>query len=300
MILSVSRRTDIPACFPGWFLERLRAGNVLVRNPFSRRLTKVALSPETVDAIVFWSKDPAPLMPFLTEIDQMGYRYLFQFTLTPYGKEWEPGLRDKSAVVKTFQELSLRLGPSRVLWRYDPILLGDGVDMDYHKRHFSRLCRDLSGYTDQVTVSFVDQYASLLKKPFRSPNGPEREELAAYIGKTAPQWGMAPAACCEAADYTAFGIGRASCIDKTRLESLCGAALHLRPDTGQRKGCGCVQSVDVGAYQTCRNGCVYCYANRGRPPVEAGHGALLAGCVLPGEEAYPCPAQSCIQDQLRF
>ena len=123
MILSISRRTDIPRWYSEWLLRRLRAGEVLVRNPYRPgQLRRVPLSPAVVDAIVFWTKDPAPLLPWLDELDGMGYRYLFQFTLTPYGPEIEPGLRDKRAIVETFQALGRRLGRGRVLWRYDPIL----------------------------------------------------------------------------------------------------------------------------------------------------------------------------------
>lgn len=134
MILSVSRRTDIPRWYSEWFLRRLRAGEVLVRNPYRPgQLRRVPLSPAVVDAIVFWTKAPAPLLPWLDELDGMGYRYLFQFTLTPYGPEIEPGLRDKRAIVETFQVLGCRLGrgPGAVAVRPHSV----------HRRHRPRLAR---------------------------------------------------------------------------------------------------------------------------------------------------------------
>ncbi|MEO2798907.1 DUF1848 family protein, partial [Flavonifractor plautii] len=159
MILSVSRRTDIPRWYSEWLLRRLRAGEVLVRNPYRPgQLRRVPLSPAVVDAIVFWTKDPAPLLPWLDELDGMGYRYLFQFTLTPYGPEIEPGLRDKRAIVETFQVLGRRLGRGRVLWRYDPILFTDAIGLAWHEARFRKLCKALSPFTDQVTVSFLDPY----------------------------------------------------------------------------------------------------------------------------------------------
>ncbi len=159
MILSVSRRTDIPRWYSEWLLRRLRAGEVLVRNPYRPgQLRRVPLSPAVVDAIVFWTKDPAPLLPWLDELDGMGYRYLFQFTLTPYGPEIEPGLRDKRAIVETFQVLGCRLGRGRVLWRYDPILFTDAIGLAWHEARFRKLCKALSPFTDQVTVSFLDPY----------------------------------------------------------------------------------------------------------------------------------------------
>lgn len=299
MILSASRRTDIPACFSHWFLERLYAGEVFTRNPVNGRLTRVPLSPQWVDAIVFWTKDPAPMLPLLEHIDALGYRYLFQFTLTPYGREWEPGLRDKEDIEETFRMLSRRIGSQRVLWRYDPILLGESVDLAFHKARFARLCQALSGYTHRVTLSFVDDYPFLWKKRFRSPDEEERKALMFYMGQLAPQYGIEPVTCCEK-DYTNYGVGKGSCIDKKQLEALCGAPLTLKPDAGQRKGCGCVQSVDIGAYRTCKNGCVYCYANHGKPPVIAGKGPLLAGEISPVEPVKDYAALSHISDQLYF
>ena len=263
MILSVSRRTDIPRWYSEWLLRRLRAGEVLVRNPYRPgQLRRVPLSPAVVDAIVFWTKDPAPLLPWLDELDGMGYRYLFQFTLTPYGPEIEPGLRDKRAIVETFQVLGCRLGRGRVLWRYDPILFTDAIGLAWHEARFRKLCKALSPFTDQVTVSFLDPYPGRPMGGLRPPNALEMQELAAMLGQTAKEYHLSIVACCEAGDFSPHGIGRAACIDRARLERLCGGPLRLGADRGQRPGCGCCESVDIGAYNTCVNGCRYCYATR--------------------------------------
>ena len=261
MILSASRRTDIPCHYPEWLMNRIRAGYVLTRNPMNHaRLSRIPLTPDDVDCIVFWTKDPAPLLPWLDELDARGYRYYFQFTLTPYDRTVEHNLRPKAEIEETFRRLSRRLGRHRVVWRYDPILMTDVLDPAYHKAQFSRLCASLADYTDTVVFSFVDPYARRNNPPYRVPTSAEEEDLAAFIGKTAAESGLKAAACCEAGDYSRFGIGRSACIDPARIMKICGSGLCLKPDRNQRPGCTCVQSVDIGSYDTCHSGCAYCYA----------------------------------------
>lgn len=266
MIISASRRTDLPSFYSEWFLRRLREGLVLTRNPVNpSRVTGIALSPEVVDCIVFWTKDPANMMDKLDEIDSMGYRYLFQFTLTPYGRELERNLRPKPDIIDTFIRLSDRLGPQRVLWRYDPIVLNKELDISYHMEQFERLCRRMAAHTCQCTVSFVDSYDKLAG-PFqrgllREPTFQEQERLAKGLAKVASAYGLPLRACAEKHDFSSCGIVPAACIDPDILEAVCGYPLKTEPDTGQREYCGCCRSIDVGAYNTCRNGCVYCYAN---------------------------------------
>ncbi|HOP12249.1 MAG TPA: DUF1848 domain-containing protein [Oscillospiraceae bacterium] len=261
MILSASRRTDIPCFYGEWFMNRIRAGYVLTRNPMNHaQLSRVQLSPEIVDCIVFWTKDPSSFLPCLDELNALGYRYYFQFTLTPYNRSIEPGLRNKSALEDTFIELSKRIGRDRVIWRYDPIILNDVLSVVYHKKEFARMRGKLSGFTDTVTISFVDLYAKLKTPLIRAISENEIAELAGFIGETAKTYGIRPVACCEN-DLTSYGIEGASCIDLKRIEQICGCKLDLKPDKNQRSGCGCVESIDIGAYNTCMNGCVYCYAN---------------------------------------
>ena len=159
MILSVSRRTDIPNYWADWFLRRLEEGYVCIRNPINaHQISRVALSPETVDCIVFWSKNPAALARRLDELE--GYPYYFQYTITAYGKDVEPGLPDKKEVlIPLFQDLSRRLGPRRMVWRYDPILFSRRYTPEYHLRAFEEMARMLEGYAQRVVISFVDLYA---------------------------------------------------------------------------------------------------------------------------------------------
>ncbi|MBR5520249.1 MAG: DUF1848 domain-containing protein [Clostridia bacterium] len=263
MILSASRRTDLPCLYADWLVRRLQAGAVVVKNPMNpAQVSRLHFSPETVDCIVFWTKDPAPLLAQLDEVDRLGYRYYFQFTLTPYDRAIEKNLREKSELIETFRQLSERIGRERVVWRYDPILFADGVDFAYHRAQFSRMCAALAPYSDTVVVSFVDAYAKLRQPVFTVPDLCAQTELAEMIGTTAKQYGLRAVACAESGDWSAYGIGRSACIDRMRIERICGAPVALKADQNQRVGCGCAESVDIGAYDTCTNGCVYCYANR--------------------------------------
>ena len=263
MILSASRRTDIPRFFADWLVARLAGGSVVTKNPMNpSQISRLHFSPDTVDCLVFWSKDPEPLRQRLAEIDRMGYRYYFQFTLTPYGTAIEKNLRPKEEIAETFRLLSRQIGREKVVWRYDPILLADGIDVKWHRERFSAMCKALAPYTDTVTVSFVDLYQKLKHPVFSSPDEDERTELAGWIGACAREAGISAVACCENGDWSSYGIGRAACIDRARVERICGCPLILKADKNQRGGCGCAESIDIGVYDTCTNGCVYCYANR--------------------------------------
>jgi Domain of unknown function (DUF1848). len=263
MILSASRRTDIPCYFSEWFINRLNAGFAVTRNPFNNaQLSRINLSPDVVDCIVFWTKDPQNIVPYLADIDKkMGHNYYFQFTLTPYDNIIEKNLREKADIESTFIALSSRLGKERVLWRYDPIVINDYLTTAYHKEHFKRLCDRVGPYTESVTISFVDAYAKLKNSLIRELTEDEAAELAVFIGQTAKDYGLSAKACCEKLDLSSYGIQKASCIDKEVIEKVCGYPLKLSLDKNQRAGCGCVESIDIGAYNTCLNGCIYCYAN---------------------------------------
>lgn len=291
MILSASRRTDIPCYYAQWFMNRIRSGYVLTRNPMNpSQLSRLSLSPDIVDCIVFWTKDPQNIMPCLPELDQLGYHYYFQFTLTPYDQTLEQGLRAKAQLEDTFIQLSTRIGRERVVWRYDPIILNDQIDIAFHKAEFRRMCETLSPYTDTVVISFVDLYAKLKTTLLREITNEEIAELSRFIGRTAKEFGLHPAACCEQEDLTQYGIARSSCIDQKRIEKIIGCPLQITPDKNQREACGCCASVDIGAYNTCLNGCVYCYANTSRNAIlrqikqHDPKGELLIGGITEAEQ----------------
>jgi len=269
MIISASRRTDIPGYYCEWFMNRLRAGYLLARNPFNpAQIRRVDLSPKLADCIVFWTKDPAPMLPKLDAIDDMGYKYYFQFTLTPYGREVERNLRPKEDIVKTFIALGKKLGSNRLFWRYDPVILNDNISVDYHISNFSSLCKEIGAYANSVTVSFVDMYRKIKTPLVREITADETARVSAAFSGIAGRYGLSVRACCERTDLSSYGIGPASCINRETAEKLCGRAITEKPDKNQRPGCGCVSSVDIGAYNTCKNGCVYCYANYSASSVE--------------------------------
>lgn len=265
MILSVSRRTDIPNYYSEWFFNRLKEGYVLVRNPMNiHQVSKISISPAIVDCIVFWTKNPAPMLEHLHELDN--YHYYFQFTVNSYGTDIEPNVPQKSSsVINTFQKLSEKIGPDRVIWRYDPILINDYYTIDYHTKYFAELARRLQGYTKKCTFSFIDFYEKIENNAknlsFKPLSKGDKSILAKNLSETASFWGLKIDTCSEDIDLSALNISHATCIDNHLIEDITGYRLTAEKDKGQRPACGCVSSVDIGMYNTCLNGCKYCYAN---------------------------------------
>lgn len=265
MILSVSRRTDIPSYWSDWFLRRLQEGYVCVRNPMNpHQVSRIELSPDVVDCIVFWSKNPLPLSKRLDELN--GYQYYFQYTITGYGKDVEPGLPNKKEVlIPVFQDISKKVGPKRVVWRYDPIFFSDRYTPEYHLHAFEEIAQRLEGYAERVVVSFVDLYSKIKKSiaglhSWAPPSDAELLNFAGELALIAEKHGFAVESCAEKIDLQAVGIRHGSCIDKALIEEIVGYGLTASKDRNQRAECGCFESIDIGTYNTCRNGCKYCYA----------------------------------------
>ena len=297
MLISASRRTDIPACFPKWFLRRIEEGYVLVRNPMNpRRVSRVSLAPQDVDGIMFWTKNPLPMLEAgLSALKN--YLYCFQFTVNAYGKEVEPNIPDTWRVmVPAFRRLAQQIGPQRVLWRYDPIFFSRTYTAEWHLQSFAALARALAPYTRQCTISFLDYYRNTARRMEhlglqRMPKE-EKVRLAAQLAAIARQEGLPVYACAEEDLPAACGVAPASCMDSGLFESLLG--------------CGCAQRVDIGAYHTCPNGCLYCYANAGAGAAArnaAQHNAaspLLLGALGPGDVVTERKMTVYRQAQLRF
>lgn len=268
MILSASRRTDIPAFFSEWFFKRIEEGFVFVRNPFNRlQVSKIVLSPDLIDCIVFWTKNPSDsFIEKLPRLDELGYKYYFQFTLTSYDQTIEKNVPRKKEVIEKFRRISKLIGKDRIIWRYDPILLSDHFDMEYHKKYFEYLVRALSPYTEKCIISFLDFYPKIEK--VLSAQGVSRmtleemTELAIIISSIAARYNLKVESCCEEIDLSQFGITKSHCIDGALIQKITGKEAAFKPDKNQRAGCGCVSSVDIGVYNTCRHNCIYCYANR--------------------------------------
>ncbi len=259
MIISASRRTDIPAFYSQWFMNRLKEGYALIQNPRNpQRLGRVSLSPDKVDCIIFWTKNPLPLFSALDAIDRMGYKYYFEFTLTPYDRQIERNLPPKERLVEIFSRLSDQLGPNRVDWRYDPVLINENFPAEYHLERFEKLCTALHTKTTRCIFSFADQYRHV--KGISSIQAEDILTVAKGFARIAEKFGLPLCTCAETINLEPFGITHAACIDKRKIESMIGAAIEAKKDTGQRPACGCIASVDIGAYDTCAHGCSYCYA----------------------------------------
>lgn len=293
MILSVSRRTDIPAFYADWFFNRLQAGYVLVRNPYRfHAVSRIALSPDVVDGIVFWTKNPAPMLARLNELRD--YPFYFQCTATAYGTDLEVHVPDKDrTVLPAMRRLAEMIGPKRVIWRYDPVLLSPKYTVDFHRQRFSQMAKALAGSTKRCVISFLDLYPSMQKEAarlgLRAPDRQEAETLAAHFAAVAAQNGIKAETCAENIDLAHLGIAHGCCIDKALLEKIGGFKLHTKKDLNQRPFCGCCASVDIGTYATCPGGCVYCYANRGAAAAKNAfaahdvHAPLLLGQLLPDD-----------------
>lgn len=260
MIISASRRTDIPALYSEWFVNRLREGQVFVPNPYNRKkISRIRLTPDAVDCIVFWTKNPEPLVPYLKEIDKLGYQYYIQMTITDYGKDMEPGIPSMEESMATFLLLSEMIGKDRIDWRFDPILLTDRYSIEYHAEKFATMCQWLSHSTERCIISFADFYGG---QRYLGPEPEEMREVAQKLSKIAGEYRLPLYTCSEKIDLSAFGIQHGACIDKERIQKLTGYKMDLKKASGQRPQCRCVESIDIGIYDTCTNGCEYCYATR--------------------------------------
>lgn len=273
MILSVSRRTDIPNYYSEWFFNRLKDGFLYVRNPMNfHQISEIKISPDVVDCIVFWTKNPLPMMERLDELE--AYNYYFQFTLTGYGNDVERNLPNKkTSVIPIFQELSNKIGKEKVVWRYDPIFFSNRYNVQYHLKAFRSIAEALSGYTEKCVISFLDIYPKNKKNMDNllsyDLSDSELREFAKELSNIAKENHIKIGSCAEKVDLDEYGIIHNSCIDKELIEKIIGCKLKINKDKNQRIECGCVESVEVGTYNTCKNGCVYCYANYSAKSVES-------------------------------
>lgn len=275
MIISASRRTDIPAFYSDWLFERLKEGFVYVRNPMNfHKVSEIDLSLNVVDCIVFWTKNPKPMLDRLEELSD--YHYYFQFTLNPYSIDVEDDVPNKGKeVINTFIKLSEKIGADKVIWRYDPILLSEKYTLEYHSRYFEKLAKTLKGSFSKCVISFIDMYKKNAKRcaenGIKELNSDQILAAAEQIANIAQKYDFPVASCAEEADLDKFGIKHNSCIDKAFIEQLIGEKINVQKDKAQREKCGCIESIDIGAYNTCVHGCKYCYANYRTETVISNH-----------------------------
>lgn len=273
-IISATRRSDIPAWHSDWFMERLRRGH-LISTQFHWQYVSFAKT----RVIVFWTKNPQPMLKHLDELDQMGFGYYFNYTLTDYDQEGlEPHLPPLQERVHTFRELSERIGKEKVVWRFDPLVLADNIDRDRLIGKVGIVMKKLEGYTEKVVFSFLDP--STHKKVIRNLRNAEidvrefsaedKVYVAKHIAELANDHGIQVASCAETINFSLYGIRQNKCIDDALMRRLFGQDNELisfldiidgQKHKGQRALCGCIPSFDMGTYDTCKNGCIYCYAN---------------------------------------
>lgn len=264
MILSISRRTDIPAFYSDWFFNRLKEGFVCVRNPMNtHQISKIKITPDLVDCIVFWTKNPEKMLYRLDELRD--YNFYFQFTINPYSQSLELQVPKKEKVIDVFKKLSDKIGSNKIIWRYDPILFTNEIDIDYHIRYFEEIAKRLQHYTQRCVISFIDNYKKTennLKNTFaRELTNNEIISLTTKLVSIANSYNIEILSCAEKIDLEDLGVHHGKCIDDRIIEHITGYQLEAKKDKNQRHECGCIESIDIGEYNTCPHNCLYCYAN---------------------------------------
>ena len=285
MIISASRRTDIPAFYSDWFINRVREGYFYRVNPFnSNQVSGFSLKSEDVDAICFWTKNPAPLMQHLDELDYRRLNYYFQFTLNPYGREFEPNVPSTAERIATFRKLAGRIGPERVVWRYDPIILTNVTPVSWHLEQADQIANQLKDSTRRLVFSFYDFYGKgqgrlnhalkgtgiILRDITAEEQSAELNALVRGFKEIAIVHNLRILSCSEDKDLmNAVGIEQGACIDGKLIQELFHSNPTLKKDGNQRRPCHCVESVDMGSYNTCNFRCNYCYANFNEGVIES-------------------------------
>lgn len=284
MILFASGRTDIPAFYSKWFINRVKAGFVDVRNPFNQNLVS-RINFSDVDLIMFCSKNP---LPMIDKLKMLKVPVLFHVTITPYSKDVEPNIPDKRLIIEGVKKLSLVLGIDNVVLRYDPIFLSDKYNVDYHIRAFDKLCKNLNGYVNKIIVSFMDEYKNvrinkdILK--YRTFTREDYKKIGEAFSKSAMDNGMSVQTCFEDNDLTEYGFVKGECLSHELAYILTGKKFKSS-NVRKEKKCECVQMVDIGDYNSCMHMCKYCYANYDEKAVSSNferhddNSSLLIGSV---------------------
>lgn len=270
-IISASRRTDIPAFYRRWFMERIQEGFVKYRNPFSGQIYQVSLNPEDVICLVFWSKNYKPFLPHLDELNQRGFDFYFHFTITGLPRELEPHVIAPEKAIESLQLISEKWGHNRIQWRYDPIIISDLTPWSFHTRTFERIAARLKGYTSRCYFSFAQFYSEVQRNldEMRTFQGihiydigeAKKIELAESLADIAHAHGIQMLACCN--DFLlGEKIEKAHCVDGHLIRELFPHKSFQARLNPTRDECGCTDSRDIGRYDSCPHGCVYCYANK--------------------------------------
>ncbi len=284
MIVSASRRTDIPAFYAEWFMTRVREGYFHRVNPFnSKQVSRFSLKPEDVGAVCFWTKNPRPLMPHLDELGDRGLNYYFQYTLNPYDTTFEPNVPPLLERIETMVELAGRIGRKRVVWRYDPVILSTATPASWHLEQAEKIAGKVSAATGRLIFSFYDFYGRgggrlgtalsgsgiVLEDITAAEHAGSLELVARGFKEVADRHDLQLFSCCERVELAAVGIRHGACVDGSLVRELFGVNVSCRKDRNQREACNCVESADMGMYNSCRFRCAYCYANFNAGTIES-------------------------------
>jgi hypothetical protein len=290
MIIFASGRTDVPAFYSAWFMNRIREGFVCVRNPYNaKQVTRYTLSPDVVDCIVFCTKNPGPMIPDIEKLAAFGF-YFF-VTITPYGSDIEPQVPAKDQVISDFIALSKMVGKDRICWRYDPVFLNSTYTPAVHIRSFRTMAEKLAGATDRCIISFIDLYGKTKKNFPGITEVSENDQrfLAQAFSGIAAHSGMVVESCAEKLDLSPYGVEPAGCLSLRYIERAAGIRLLPVREKSLRPHCTCLPSHDIGSYNTCPHGCRYCYANYDEASVRKNQAAhddaspFLTGNSLPDD-----------------
>lgn len=301
MIINTGQRTDIPAFYSQWFANRLKAGFVLVRNPYNpKSVIRYRLTPDVVDLVGFCTKNPAPMLPYMDLLEPFGQWWYV--TITPYGKDIEPNVPDKLKVLESFRQLSEIIGADRMGWRYDPIFISEEWPAERHIKAFEYMARTLEGYTHTAVISFIDLYEKTRKNfpEVQSVPGNERLRLGKAFVEIATRYGMTVRPCAEGTDLARFGADCSGCMTVAMYEKALHKNLIVPRFAPARKECACYLGCDIGAYNTCGHLCRYCYANYDAATVRHNmklhdlESPLLIGHLLPDDEVHDAVQESWI------
>lgn len=306
MILNTGCRTDIPAYYSKWFYNRLKEGYVLTRNPYRpEQVLKYRLDPEVVDVLCFCTKNPQPMLPRISELD--AFRQFWLVTLTPYGKEIEPYVPDKSEALKSIKQLSDIVGTKAVGWRYDPIFITGKYSVNFHLQAFEKMAAGLQGSVNSCVISFIDLYEKT-KRNFptaRAVTAQEQEQLAKQFAKIGAKYGIPVRTCCENPALAQYGVDVSGCMSKEVLEAATDCRLNVpKKKKSPRLQCNCLLGADIGMYNTCLHGCIYCYANYDRKIVERNvklhdpNSPFLIGGFRAGDKIVEVRQESYIDKQI--
>lgn len=308
MILNTGGRTDTVQYYSEWLLNRFREGYVLSRNPlFPEIVKRIELNPETIDVVVFCSKDYSPILPRLHEISDR-FNCYYHYTITAYGTDIEPRVPSIEDSIRTLKALAAQVGPEKIAWRYDPVLLTEKYTIERHLETFDRMARELTPYVDRCIFSFVEMYNKLeVNMPELLPVSEENKlTLAENLSAIAQRYSLWLQTCATRTDYEQFGIHRSGCMTTEIFSQALGIEFKKTPHKGNRLGCACMESRGLGDYNSCPNGCRYCYANKDHAKALQNYlthnpdSPLLLGNIQPGDKIVPSRQESLLSKEPRL